>query len=76
MSPQQYHEVLIGLDRALFVFEESREQMTAEDELLRAQVANLRSQLLKAESGHPFLFSPSVRSVADPDETVAPWSLR
>jgi hypothetical protein len=76
MSPNQYHEVLIGLARALFVFEESKEDMTPEDEILRAQIANLHSQLRHAEAGHPFLFSPPVRHVADPEATVAPWSRR
>jgi len=72
MTPQQYHEVLIGLDRVLFVFHESKAEMSGDDREVCRQIAMLRSQILKAESGHPFPFA-QLAPEGDPEITVAPW---
>lgn len=80
MTPDQYHQVLIGLDRALFVFHEAANDLTADDAQLKMQIALLRAQVLRAESGHPFPLQPANvaarGSDADPDITRAPFSIR
>lgn len=80
MTPDQYHQVLIGLDRALFVFHEAASEMTPDDEQLRMQIAIIRARILRAESGHPFPFDLPPGSAAvpdnDPDLTRAPFNIR
>jgi hypothetical protein len=73
MTPEQYHEVLIGLDRALFVMHEARDQLSDSDRQIEFRIAVLRSQILKAESGHPFPFFERSEE-NDPDITRAPWT--
>src|SRR4051794_16924484 len=70
MTPEQYHELLLGLDRCLFVFYEASREMTEDDRHLEGEIAILRSQVLKAESGHPFPFVTTV-SVASTMENRA-----
>jgi hypothetical protein len=80
MTPDQYHQVLIGLDRALFVFHETpAADLSADDHQLKLQIATLRSQVLRAESGHPFPFgaqSAGSEAEADPELTPPPFSFR
>lgn len=81
MTPDQYHQVLIGLDRALFVFHETPPTEITQDDLqLKMQIATVRSQVLRAESGHPFpLRSPhqaTPPSDGDPELTPPPFSFR
>jgi hypothetical protein len=87
MTPDQYHQVLIGLDRVLSVLHEAEGALNEDDIKLRAQIALIRSQILKAESGIPFPFgqvspNPELNAAEreplenDPDLTRVPWRPR
>lgn len=79
MTPEQYHQVLIGLDRALFMFHEAATTLTPDDIEIRMQIATIRARVLGAESGHPFpLNTPNslLQTDADPELTRAPFSIR
>jgi hypothetical protein len=86
MTPDQYHQVLIGLDRVLFVLHEAAGNLSDDDIKLRAQIALIRSQVLKAESGIPFPFAQAPANSEldrgerepienDPDLTRMPWQM-
>lgn len=72
MSPQQYYEVVIGLDRALFVFHECEATLDDADRELVNRLAELRSEIVRVGTRHPF---PTVISgdASDPELTRAPW---
>lgn len=75
MKPHQYHRLLVELDRTLDVFDEATADFSAEDLQLRLRIATLRSQVLKAGSGHPFALDASAGAASmDPDLTPAPWT--
>lgn len=78
MKPSQYHEVLSALDRTLVIFDQAVDNFSGEDLQLRLRIATIRSEVLKAESGHPFAFDPCTGipadSAGDVDVTRAPWA--
>lgn len=59
MTPTQYHQVLQHLDAVLKVFSEAGANVDANDAKVRDQLWMIRTQILKAESGHPFPFAAS-----------------
>ncbi len=59
MSPSQYHSVLKKLDAVIGALAEAEGEWSPQDRVLDRQLRVLRSEVLKAESGHPFVaFSP------------------
>jgi CheY-like chemotaxis protein len=54
VKPENYHLILAALDQALAVFKRFEEDRTADDRELLKRLEIIRSQVLKAESGHPF----------------------
>jgi CheY-like chemotaxis protein len=54
VKPEQYHSVLIALDQVLKALSAARADFSADDRELLRHVEHLRSEVLKAESGHPF----------------------
>ena len=54
MTPDHYHNVLLALDQALHIFREQTANLSADDRQMLWHLELLRSQVLKAESGHPF----------------------
>ena len=90
VNPDQYHNVLVTLDQALHVFQRAAEGLSTDDRRLLWQLEVLRSQVLRAESGHPFgeMQSPSVSRAFQPappppqpetgnlEEAVEAWSKR
>ncbi len=54
MNPDKYHLILAALDQALAVFNRCEEDRTDDDRELLKRLEIIRSQVLKAESGHPF----------------------
>jgi hypothetical protein len=76
MTPDQYHEILLGLDRVLDCFDRASVLMTSEDLKLQHELKVCRSKVLKAESGHPFPLKSDPASVQfDPEVTLAPWQI-
>ena len=77
MNANQYHRVLLGLDHVLFLLHEASADLSADDVRLKNQLEVIRSQVLKAESGHPFPFTTESAfapgSTPDSDLTQAPW---
>lgn len=75
MTATQYHRVLVGLDQALFAIREAAGDLNEDEVRLRERLEMIRSQILKAESGHPFPFKPSsvFGTESDHDMTRAPW---
>lgn len=75
MTPDQYHSVLLSLDQALRVFEHPGVELNADDRELLRQLEIIRSQVLKAESGHPFplqtILPPLRPSSGDPSPAPA-----
>ena len=69
MNPNQYHSVLIALDQALLVFQQAAADLSTESRRLLWQLEILRSQVLKAESGHPFpeMPVPAVSRTSEPN---------
>lgn len=57
MKPADYHSILAALDQALDVFNRADDEQTEDDRELLQRLAIIRSQVLKAESGHPFPLS-------------------
>jgi CheY-like chemotaxis protein len=55
MTPSQYHSVLQKLDAVLGALAEAEPEWSPQDRVLEHQVRLLRSDVLKAESGHPFI---------------------
>lgn len=53
MTQWQYHQVLIGLDRALFVFHEAKDDLSPPDQQFAAEIVELRAKVLRALSGEP-----------------------
>jgi hypothetical protein len=75
MTPNQYHRILVSLDQVLFAFHEAADNLTTDDRLVRDELEIIRSQILKAESGHPFPFKKRLTNEedSDVDMTRAPW---
>lgn len=65
MKPAEYHSILIALDQALAVFARSEDEPTDDDRELLKRLEILRSQVLKAESGHPFPLRARPETAAD-----------
>jgi len=57
VKPADYHLILAALDQALDVFNRADDEQTEDDRELLQRLAIIRSQVLKAESGHPFPLS-------------------
>lgn len=76
MNATQYHRILVGLDQALFGFHEAADNLSEDDYRVRSELEIIRSQILKAESGHPFPFRARVANEPDLDHdlTRAPWA--
>lgn len=75
MNPDQYHGVLLALDQALKIFKNPDAVLSADDRQMLMNLEVLRSQILKAESGHPFplqLSNAGASSVDSTAETAAP----
>ena len=77
MNANQYHRVLLGLDQVLILLNEASTHLSADEVRLKNQLEAIRSQVLKAESGHPFPFNTESAfapgSTPDPNLTLAPW---
>jgi hypothetical protein len=75
MKPHQYHSLLGALDRALELFEEYTEDLSLDDLRVKDDLLLMRSQILKAESGHPFPFKLRLANEEDSDfdMTRTPW---
>jgi hypothetical protein len=77
MNGNPYHRVLLGLDQVLCLFNEASTNLSADEVRLKNQLEVIRSQVLKAESGHPFPFNTASAfvpgSTPDPNLTLAPW---
>ncbi len=81
MTPEQYHRMQVGLDKALTVMHESPASLTTEDIELKLQLTLTRAHVIRAESGHPFpLHKPkpieTFKADPDPELTTLPWSER
>lgn len=90
VNPNQYHSVLLALDQALLVFQRAAEDVSPDDRRLLWQLEILRSQVLKAESGHPFpelptpavnrdsqqIASATLRKEGKLEEAAEAWSKR
>ena len=57
MKPADYHSILAALDQALDIFNRADGEHSEDDRELLQRLAIIRSQVLKAESGHPFPLS-------------------
>jgi len=75
MNPDQYHSLLKALDRALSTFEKFAADLSEDDLRMRQDLEVIRSQVLKAESGHPFPFKSRLVNEEDSDfdMTRTPW---
>jgi hypothetical protein len=75
MHPDQYHTLLDALDQALSTFAKFAADLSEDDVRLREDLEILRSQVLKAESGHPFPFKSRLVNEEDSDfdMTRTPW---
>lgn len=47
MAPHKYREVLIGIDRALFVFHEAHNELDCSDEHFEIALARLRTDIVR-----------------------------
>jgi hypothetical protein len=76
MHPNEYHRILVGLDQALFAFQEAEAHLSPDDRRVRGEIELIRSEILKAESGHPFPFlrRPASEEEADEEITRVPWA--
>lgn len=74
MNPERYHRVLLALDQAVLACRGPSANRSPDDEALLERLELIRSQVLKAESGHPFLLkgSPMRSQAAAP----VPWGPR
>jgi hypothetical protein len=78
MTSDQYHEILVGLDRVLDCFDRSGVLMSQDDLTLKHELRVIRSNVLKAESGHPFPFMTPrsfAKTESEPEITPAPWQI-
>jgi hypothetical protein len=78
MNADQYHEMLLQLDRLLEYFDRAGVLLSPQDLALRHQLRVLRSNVLKAESGHPFpaaSFPAVIDNEGDEEITPAPWQI-
>jgi hypothetical protein len=57
VKPADYHSILAALDQALDIFTRADGEHSEDDRELLQRLAIIRSQVLKAESGHPFPLS-------------------
>jgi CheY-like chemotaxis protein len=77
VEPEQHHRILLALDEALKVFQSSEASLSKVDRDLLLRLEIIRSQVLKAESGHPFPLHPSTPPGAsvetEPGGSGAPW---
>lgn len=75
MKPNQYHRLLGALDEALAAFKDYAADLTEDDLRLQRELEVMRSQILKAESGHPFPFKQRLlfEDDSDFDMTRTPW---
>jgi hypothetical protein len=75
MKPQHYHRLLGALDQALALFQELATELSDDDVRLKDDLELIRSQVLKAESGHPFPFKLRLSDEVDSDfdMTRTPW---
>jgi hypothetical protein len=74
MTPEQYHQVLIGLDRALFVFHEAVPELDERDAKLIERLTAIRADVIQLGSGHPFrLLPPNKEEQEDSEITRVPW---
>lgn len=75
MKPDQYHRLLGALDVALATFQEHASDLSGDDLRLKHELEVMRSQILKAESGHPFPFEPrpSFARASEFDMSRTPW---
>ena len=75
MKPHQYHVLLTAFDRVLATFDQFAIDMSEDDSRVRHEIEVIRSQILRAESGHPFPFKHRLldEEEADFDMTRAPW---
>lgn len=64
VRPDDYHLILMALDQALAVFGRCKQDWTDDDRELLKRLEIIRSQVLKAESGHPFPLRPRTEPVA------------
>src|SRR4051812_34742978 len=75
MTPAEYHRVLLALDVVLDAFEGPAIALSPDDARMRHELRVIRSQVLKAESGHPFPFQraePAASSPESPEQTTRP----
>jgi hypothetical protein len=75
MYPNQYRSLLGALDEALSTFENFARDLSEDDARLRQDLSTMRSQVLKAESGHPFPFKSRLLNEEDSqfDMSATPW---
>lgn len=75
MKPDQYHRLLGALDNALNVFHDHADELSDDDRRVQHDLAVMRSQILRAESGHPFPFKFRLLNERDSefDMTRTPW---
>lgn len=73
MTPSQYHQVLLALDRVLVVFKDAESDVTSDDLKLILEVSKLRAKVLRAESGHPFPLLDRDEGELDPETTKPPF---
>jgi hypothetical protein len=75
MKPHQYHSLLGALDRAIDLFDQFAEDLSLDDIRVKEDLEIMRSQILKAESGHPFPFKLRLANEEDSefDMTRTPW---
>jgi hypothetical protein len=73
MTPEQYHQVLIGLDRALFVFQEAVPELDERDARLIERITAIRGDVIQLGSGHPFRLLPPKTEEEDSEITRVPW---
>jgi hypothetical protein len=75
MNPNQYHSLLGALDLALSTFTKFAADLSEDDVRLRENLEIIRSQVVKAESGHPFPFKSRLINEEDSefDMSRTPW---
>jgi hypothetical protein len=75
MNPQQYHHLLGTLDQSLSLLAKYSRDLSEDDLRIKEDLEFIRSQVLKAESGHPFPFKSRLLNEEDSDfdMTRTPW---
>ena len=78
MKAENYPRVMAAIDSALDVFAQSAGHLSADDLQMKSQLEQVRSKIVKAETGNPFSFKASAplpaATAADPLITQAPWT--